>query len=32
MADLELIRLAEIHDEWDDTVEALEAAVGVLQA
>ncbi|CAD6253095.1 unnamed protein product [Miscanthus lutarioriparius] len=31
MADLELIRLAEIRDERDDRVEALEGAVGELQ-
>lgn len=32
MADLELIRLAEIRDEHDDRVEALEQAVAELQA
>jgi hypothetical protein len=30
MADLELIRLAEIHDERNDRVEELEGAVGDL--
>ena len=32
MADLELIQLAEIHDERDDRVEVLEGAVGELQS
>jgi hypothetical protein len=32
MVDLELIRLAEIHDERDDRVEATEQAVGDLQS
>jgi chromosome segregation ATPase len=32
MGALELIRLAEIHDERDDRVEDLEGAVGVLQS
>lgn len=32
MANLELILLAEIHDEWDDRVEELEGAVRDLQS